>query len=333
MATRAALFHRGFALLDGILTPMAKELSRFFRIAWNMYVDDEQRSDQEHEALEGSVKERKAWSPIWNDVNRGARSDEEDQEGRRRMVTTRDGVGELLLKKSPSAFFAKLLLDACVGGIIDQLGTSSDWKSEEGPLKLPVTGGRLILTEENCSRQSPHTDFSMGLDSKRGQGTEEEDVSVSLPPELHIPTAFAVATGPDPATLLVWPYSHAILSETIQSRGATSVRSLAPRLPARKVVIPPFSVLLARGDLVHAGTGGHDRPEIPHSTVGAESEEVSEEFEIPLSMRYHVYAKPVSTVLNDEVHVPHVTNSDVDSSASEGDGPESYRLSFIESSF
>ena len=82
------------------------------------------------------------------------------------------------------------------------------------------------------------------------------------------------------------------------------MRAVAKTLPLFDQEVPPYSILIARGDVVHAGAGRDFRPsstqECPH--------------EYPLSMRYHVYAKDQSVELFDEVHLP-----TVEERTSEGD--------------
>lgn len=65
------------------------------------------------------------------------------------MVTKRASVGPDLLVSDAGVFRAKMAIDAAIAIIVDRL-------QEPGAdtLSLPVTGGRLILTEDDCPDQA-----------------------------------------------------------------------------------------------------------------------------------------------------------------------------------
>jgi hypothetical protein len=129
---------------------------------------------------------------------------------------------------------------------------------------LPKSGGRLLLSEPGCPAQPPHCDYKVRYSSR---GTPVSDGSY-----------FMMHSGRDGATVLVWPASHHIVTkldwmkETKTGVSDVSLPAMTTRKLERlgtdfyqqqkptEVVIPPYSIYVARGDVVHAGAA-HNGPE------------------------------------------------------------------------
>jgi hypothetical protein len=116
---------------------------------------------------------------------------------------------------------------------------------------IPKTGGRVLLSAPQCPAQPPHTDYRVRSESAAPASN---------------PSYFMVQTGKEAATLLVWQASHytathfehalqrarLISVEEVAMVKATEEKCCEALLPQR-MTIPPYSVLVGRGDLVHAG--------------------------------------------------------------------------------
>jgi hypothetical protein len=190
-----------------------------------------------------------------------------------RLTTPRRWMQEELEKEHPDVFKSKQYVDAVIAGVADKLHLSSTAPGSR--LSLPRTGGRLLMTVEHCARQKPHLDFP--------ELPRSRDWSIASEPSY-----FAIATGADAAVVGVWPASH------ILTKGpAAVVGPLSERLPHTLQEIPPFSVFIARGDLVHAGAGSDDIfGSLPR-----------DEYD-PCNVRYHAYLGREGVPLLDAVHLP-----------------------------
>ena len=91
------------------------------------------------------------------------------------------------------------------------------------------------------------------------------------------------------------------LCKTNFGNAPQALHVLSRGVVARKVIIPPYSVLIGRGDLQHAGAGHEDNPN--PSVRG--------------SIRYHIYFVPHTQKLMDGVHYPTDLNPDFEEDESE----------------
>ncbi|MCX8500979.1 MAG: hypothetical protein ORO03_04725 [Alphaproteobacteria bacterium] len=130
--------------------------------------------------------------------------------------------------------------------------------------RLPKSGGRLLLSEPGCTAQPPHCDYKVRFSST---GTPVSDGSY-----------FMMHSGRDGAKVLVWPASHNTVTKLDwMKRNQTELNDSSLQTMSRRdierlgtdffqqqkpmeVVIPPYSMYVARGDVVHAGAA-HNGPE------------------------------------------------------------------------
>jgi hypothetical protein len=100
------------------------------------------------------------------------------------------------------------------------------------------------MTTEGCPRQKPHIDFS-----ELPRTTKPCIIS-------DLPSYFLIASAADPFKIFTWLYTHVMMisSPPVQ-------RDLSKSWPMTVVEVPPYSVLVVRGDLVHAGAAASDDPE------------------------------------------------------------------------
>jgi hypothetical protein len=264
-AARTELRSAGYAILEGILqdTAAGTSLSELLEFFVNRY--------------SGPGCPRKAtdpWKPIVNTSATGRR-----ESSGRFTVPRIQYCDELETDHRPYAL-RKLYVEAILGHIMDKLGLTGQDRSDLAARKLffPKTGSRLLMTVEGCKRQLPHLDYA------------------ELPPTTE-PCAirgdesyFVMASGADPFVLVIWPYTHAMMN----CSGSTA-REISAKWPSRIVKIPPYSVIVARGDLVHAGAASEDDEE-RHSG--------SREYKYKYNVRMHLYAMREGTKLLDAVHLP-----------------------------
>jgi len=109
------------------------------------------------------------------------------------------------------------------------------------PLYCPDTGSRVLMNASKYgTNQIAHVDYMF----KDGTPLASDD-SVLHPPY------FAVATTADPTPLWILEKSH-----TFAGRDASSRAKLAPLHELRLIFIPPWSIFICRGDVIHAGASG-----------------------------------------------------------------------------
>ena len=210
---------------------------------------------------------RTLWSPIINTV-----TDEADRgKGVGRFITTLEGIAAHLEQDENLGWVVRkrAFLDARLGQLVVAMGLDKVGSSSFGveAMAVPKTGGRFLLTGKGCQRQYLHTDFAVG----------------STPDEKRVPGYFVLCTTRSPTPLWVVNHSHFYLGETDKVKQA-----LSNAVFARKVLIPPFSVLIGRGDLQHGGAGYMD---FPNPTIKG-------------CLRYHMYFVPHDRTLIDGIHLP-----------------------------
>ncbi|CDF33894.1 hypothetical protein CHC_T00008299001 [Chondrus crispus] len=105
----------------------------------------------------------------------------------------------------------------------------------------PKTGGRWFVTSRGCLRQQLHTDFEV-------QCRLDDEEALLLDEEKENPGFFTLTTAADAGVLWVCPFSH-YLVPTAEEK---SLQALSTSLKAVKVIIPPFSIFVGRGDMLHA---------------------------------------------------------------------------------
>ena len=126
----------------------------------------------------------------------------------------------------------------------DQYEDIHDRKQDMIELECLDTGGRFIsLVGKDAKRQVGHYDefFPNTAEVNKKNGS------------LLKPSYFSLVTGPEGSPLWV-----ANGSPYFVSLSAEEQRRLAHTIPLKMIRIPPWSIFIARADLVHAGAGGKD---------------------------------------------------------------------------
>ena len=99
----------------------------------------------------------------------------------------------------------------------------------------------MLLTGKNYHAQNVHMDF------ERNNGS-------GLPCRgLEHPGYFNMFSGKDPFALRVWRWGHKFVDGP-----DNVVKQLSSMVPCELISVTPFSLLFARGDLVHAGAAESD---------------------------------------------------------------------------
>ena len=173
-----------------------------------------------------------------------------------RYQSNRHSYHQHLETHHEALFKIKLKLDVSVAIIGQSLSTRN--------CSLPRSGGRLLLSEPGCQAQPPHCDYRVRASST---GSAVSDCSY-----------FMMHSGRDGAKVLAWPASHHTVTKLDwMKRSKAGVNDSGPLTLTRRkmerlgadffqqqkpteVFIPPYSVYVARGDLVHAGAA-HDGSE------------------------------------------------------------------------
>lgn len=194
-----------------------------------------------------------------------------------------------------------------------------------GPMCIPRTGSRLLVTTKGAERQRPHTDTPIP-DGAYGPDVAEElrpvEVGAGTPPLTQVPehlaaqhlaalfekqspasssrdagshaapSYFVMASAEDGFPLWVWPDSH---NYACRLRDGMEGKSVPP--PARLLQIPPYSVLIVRGDLVHAGAADVD-DHYRHGLCGVKK--VRSYYR--RNIRAHMYVRKVGDTIQDAIY-------------------------------
>ena len=208
-----------------------------------------------HELLSGFAQKfddnvEGAWGTILNSGS--AAQDARGGASRQRYMTPRSAVIEDLDgEESMSLAHDKVSVDVILAIIAEMLHLEDSVSSLNGfkkgsKLRFGRTGLRMLLTGSNCTRQIPHLDFTYP-----GPPREEPNRYCGTPaPD---PDYSFIATGAVGSPILVRPRSHAFLNAP-----RDAFLAIWPHLHPKLVWIPPFSVLVTRGDVEHAGAGWQD---------------------------------------------------------------------------
>ena len=129
----------------------------------------------------------------------------------------------------------KALLDARVAMIGLKLGVTTGSGTK---CMIPASGGRMLVSPPYCRRQVFHVDYD--VQALRGKDAK-------CPP--NNPGGFALCTGDKEDWLWIVPRSHYGLQ-----RSFVEGKDCGPAYEAEKISIPAYSVVVVRGDCVHAGS-------------------------------------------------------------------------------
>ena len=104
---------------------------------------------------------------------------------------------------------------------------------------------------------------------------------------------FVMATGADGSWVRAWPSSVQVLQHVLA--GQTQRRAVCPEL----VFIPPFSVAIMRGDVVHGGAGAADNP----ARAAAVKAGDKDAFNYSHCIRLHMYVQDKEVPLDNAIHL------------------------------
>ena len=121
----------------------------------------------------------------------------------------------------------------CASMRLERGGTDELW--------IPQSGSRILTHTKDCKRQVPHMDFRLESYSKEPYSAVS-NASYSI-----------IWTGEDAMPLIVYEGSHRLLQGPPKH-----TRQMAKTIPPRKVIVPPYSAIVFRGDLLHCGPGQDD---------------------------------------------------------------------------
>jgi hypothetical protein len=261
-----ALREKGYCILPGIfVAETKKQLDELVAHFMNRF-----------SGLGSPREQDDPWSKIYNT---GEQVDEDsDARTPGRYTTPREWFCDKLEVARNSFYMRKQHVEAYLALLVEFLGLHPDQKERrtDTGLFFPRTGARLLMTTEGCPRQKPHIDFS-------------ELPRTTKPCSLRdLPSYFLIASAADPFKICIWPYTHVMMNCSPQVQ-----RDLSKSWPMTVVEVPPYSVLVVRGDLVHAGAAASDDPERnqPDRTYMH-------------NVRLHIYLVRECESLLDAVHLP-----------------------------
>lgn len=128
-------------------------------------------------------------------------------------------------------FTVKCFVECYLGMMIENIDGG-------GKVEAPCTGCRLLVAGEECPPQAPHCNFSSDREHKfRSNPTCSYQV---------------VASGADGFGMYVWPFSH-----WYENAGGPF-----PELHEKLIWVPPYSIMIIRGDVTKAAAGAKDWKEL-----------------------------------------------------------------------
>ena len=201
---------------------------------------------------------------VWNTIINTAKEVDGDmnKSGVGRFTSTHKAVTkDLETKENVWACVARALLDVRVGSVLAAMRLYDNVNAKRKFLYTPKTGGRWLITSKGCLRQTAHTDFP--------SLSPEEFFSAT-----SCPGYFTITTGDKEVPLWVCKRSHKVLVFEQDDDAPNDVEM---------VLIPPNSIGVGRGDVVHAGASFEDS--------GTNDE----------LLRYHLYFVPSTFSLPDGV--------------------------------
>ena len=179
--------------------------------------------------------DRSVWNTI---VNSGQHKDSEmNKKGIGRFTSTHQMITKAMeTKEHVWACVARALLDVRVGSAVAALRLYDNSKEQEEYVYTPQTGGRWLMTSKGCLRQQVHTDFPALTAQKLMSGKA-------------CPGYFTISTGDKEVPLWVCKSSHKFVAFGFDTEEGEKVT---------KVTIPPYSIAIGRGDVLHAGASYED---------------------------------------------------------------------------
>lgn len=185
---------------------------------------------------------------------------------------------DIAAERHREIFRKRLRVETALGILIDDIVQDTN---SEFPLRFPVTGSRLLFHTRHAPPQLPHYDFGY---------VQYKEGSSPWRPDNNDLSYFAMLSGAEGFHLRVWRDGHRLMYGPYELVG-----EIAETLQSELLHIPPYSILIVRGDLPHAGAGGQeaDNAAGPMSQTDA------------MHIRFHVYAARHFQRLKNGVYVAH----------------------------
>lgn len=189
---------------------------------------------------------------VWDfSVNQGRKKDDPLKRSRiGRYMTTNYGM-TTAIEQSPdrvSCCPLQALLDARLGQVMAALSLcQAQADGSDYGMQLPRTGGRWVVTTKGCPRQQLHTDWALGL------GIEEDGEAENV--DEGCAGYLVMGSGAEEMALWICEGSH----KTVRLIPCKRVGDLGKVSVVNLITIPPYSILVARGDVLHAGAGWNDK--------------------------------------------------------------------------
>lgn len=236
----------GYCILEGFLddarTPKTVSDITLPRLQDGLFYkrlrEDATQSLPAHENESGEPQEPFEWTHI---LNRGHKADEEARmKGIGRYLATNHGM-TIAVEKNPLrswAFKSRVLLDIRVGQAVAALRAWNNTSSERDNMFIPNSGGRWLYTSKKCDKQKIHTDFPTLSASQIQENSK-------------CPGFFTICSGEREVRLWVCEGSHIRIAEVNSAGGdGLEYRRAGKVTPAAIVSIPPYSILVGRGDVM-----------------------------------------------------------------------------------
>lgn len=219
----------GFTILDGIFKSSTTadaihELLLHFSALFEERLEDAKKNSES-----GDTRRDPDWTPWCMAMMDGKNSDEEGEKGRGIFITKRKSLCDDLEDNNNNLYRKKMIVELGLGICAEGLELRTSGKD---PMAFPSTGTTLVLTGERTKPRAGHTDYEVGIDE------------VNSPPSP--PSYFMMSSGADGFGLVLAPYSHVCLSHPNRE---------LYRVPMKRCEVPPYSVLVCRGDVYHHEEG------------------------------------------------------------------------------
>lgn len=228
---------------------------------------------------EKKMTQRQQEQSVWRHIfNCGSTKDPKyAKEGVGRYTVGVVDLVDRTIREHGSIFKKRLCVEALLGVLIDDVIADTN---KESPLRFPVTGSRLIFQTRHALPQLPHYDF---------RNVEYEDGSTPWRPGCDDLSYFAMVSAAEGFHLRIWKDGHRMLYGPFDL-----VKKIAETLQSEVLYVPPYSVLIVRGDLPHAGVGGEE----------ADGPRCLSPDDV-MHIRFHIYVARNFERLKDGVYVSH----------------------------
>lgn len=211
------------------------------------------------------------WAPI-HDIDNNSGDAQALRDGQGRLMVHLTAVRSSLSEAQQRLYVAKLMCDVAIASVAHQVllgAQAAQGRSEEVKVRAPKSGSRILLTTSRAQRQRPHVDSEVMADPSNPpvlENEEREDTiadKFEVRPDTKLPQLqtyktpatknyFVMASGDDGFVAVTWPGSVLIMHRKTQQLPVP-----CGMVPVR-IVVPPRSIFVVRGDLVHAGAGAAD---------------------------------------------------------------------------